>query len=89
MIADCRLQIEVYEFFTGRFWAFKSEICILKSKITGLHHSSRLPQEGKTIEPPLGGGPKPDTLSPNLLFRVDRGGKDVLSLFLFLQGKRI
>jgi hypothetical protein len=43
MIADCRLQIEVYPFFTGRFRAFKSEICILKSKITALHHSSMLP----------------------------------------------
>jgi hypothetical protein len=67
MIADCRLQIEVYEFFTGRFWAFKSEICILKSKITGLHHSSRLPQEGKTIEAPSGDGPKPTRLGPDSL----------------------
>jgi hypothetical protein len=37
------LQIKVYPFFTGRFRALKSEICILKSKITALHHSSMLP----------------------------------------------
>ena len=52
---------------TGRFWAFKSEICILKSKITGLHHSSRLPQEGKTIEAPSGDGTKPTHLGPDSL----------------------
>jgi hypothetical protein len=49
MIYNLRLylQIEVDAFFTGRFQAFKSEICILKSKITGLHYRRRLPHEGK------------------------------------------
>jgi hypothetical protein len=55
MIADWRLQSEVYPFFSGRFRAFKSEICILKSKITALHHSSRLPLGGKSVEAPLKG----------------------------------
>jgi hypothetical protein len=58
MISDCRLQIEVGAFFTGGFQAFKSEICILKSKITGLHCSRRLPHQGKTSKAFSGGGPK-------------------------------
>jgi hypothetical protein len=47
MIADWRLQIEVDAFFSGWSKAFKSKICILKSKITELRHSNRFPQEGK------------------------------------------
>jgi hypothetical protein len=45
MIADWRLQIEVDAFFSDWSKAFKSKICILKSKITELHHSSRLPTD--------------------------------------------
>jgi hypothetical protein len=45
MIADWRLQIEVDAFFSDWSKAFKSKICILKSKITELHHSSRLPPD--------------------------------------------
>jgi len=58
MIYDLRLEIEVDAFFTGRFQAFKSEICILKSKITGLHCSRRLPHKGKRSKASSGGGPK-------------------------------
>ena len=60
MIADWGLQIEVDAFLSGWPKASQSKICILKlgthpkggspqdkSKITELHHSSRLPQERK------------------------------------------
>jgi hypothetical protein len=47
MIADWRLLIEVDAFFSGWSKAFKSKICILKSKITELHDSSRFPQAGE------------------------------------------
>jgi hypothetical protein len=64
MIADWRLLIEVDAFFSGWSKAFKSKICILKSKITELHHSSRLPQRGKSIGAPSGGSPKPNPKDP-------------------------
>jgi len=34
-VPSFRLQIEVHAFFTGRYRTLKSEICILKSKISG------------------------------------------------------
>ena len=68
MIADCKLQIEVLAFLTGRYSAFKSEILILKSKIAGLHYSSRLMQMGKTCEARYGGRSKPGPLGPDSLF---------------------
>jgi hypothetical protein len=59
MIADCRLQVEVHAFLTGRYSALKSEILIRKSKITGLHKSGKLMQMGKTFESPYGSASKP------------------------------
>ena len=53
MIADWRLQIEVYALFSGWSKAFKSKVCILKSKITELNYSSRFPQAGKEHSSPL------------------------------------
>jgi hypothetical protein len=53
MIYDWRLQIEMYAFFSGWSKAFKSKVCILKSKITELHYSSRFPQAGKEHSSPL------------------------------------
>ena len=55
---DFRFKIVDFRFYS-RVFAFssieKSAICILKSKIAGLHYSGRRSHEGKTIEAPSGG----------------------------------
>ncbi len=67
MIADLRLQIEVDAFLSGWSKAFISKICILKSKITELHHSNRFPHEGKEHSSPSGGSPTSGPLGPDAL----------------------
>ena len=70
MIADWRLQIEVDAFFSGWSKAFKSKICILKSKITELHYSSRFRQEGKEHSSAPWGQPKAGSFGPGFFTNI-------------------